>query len=385
VGIKVLMMGAYPLEPGVVRGGIESATSTLVPALAERDDVDCVTVLRFHNGDAATDYRREGPKVEVFYLRSQGRLRTISRSFLDVRKARRLAAQLNPDVVHGQEIGVYGDIAMRCSPNCAVTVHGITLADASADALDDSSLSGRLRDKLIRNLERRVLRRAKVVISISKYDADMLDVPIQGTRVSIPNATAPEFFALAPSGPTEPRLLFAGVFTPRKNPAGLVDAFARVRMTVPEARLSLIGPQPDANYAKLVRDRVTDLGLQDSVDIVDQVDNERLRHEIATARAVVLFSRQETLPTIIAQAMAAGKPVLASRVGGVPEMVGDCETGFLVESDDEATLADRMAKLLVDQDLSLRLGQRGHEVALERFTAAAVAEMTVEAYRKAMA
>jgi glycosyltransferase involved in cell wall biosynthesis len=385
VGIKVLMMGAYPLEAGVVRGGIESATSTLVPALAERDDIDSVTVLRFHNGDASTDYRREGPKVEVHYLRSQGRLRTISRSFLDLRKARRLVAQLNPDVVHGQEIGVYGDIAMRCSPNCAVTVHGITLTDTSADALDDSSFPGRLRDKLIRSLERRVLRCAKVVISISKYDAEVLDLPIQGTRVSIPNATAPEFFALAPSGPTEPRLLFAGVFTPRKNPVGLVNAFARVRMTVPEARLSLIGPQPDANYVKLVRDRVTDLGLEDSVDIVDQIGNERLRHEIAAARAVVLFSRQETLPTIIAQAMAAGKPVLASRVGGVQEMVDDGETGFLVESDDEATLADRMVKLLVDQELCLRLGQRGHEVALDRFTAAAVAEMTVEAYRKAMA
>jgi glycosyltransferase involved in cell wall biosynthesis len=385
MGIKVLMMGAYPLEPGVVRGGIESATSTLVPALAERDDVDSVTVLRFHNGDALTDYRREGPKVEVHYLRSQGRLRTLSRSFLDLRKARRLIAQLNPDVVHGQEIGLYGDIAQRCSPNCAVTVHGITFTDTSVDTLDNSTLQSRLRDRLIRNLEMRVLRRAKVVISISKYDAEVLDVPIQGTRVSIPNATAEEFFALAPSGPTEPRLLFAGVFTRRKNPLGLVNAFAQVRMAVPEARLALIGPQPDATYAKLVRDRVTALGLSDSVDIVDWVGNDRMRHEIAAARAVVLFSRQETSPTILAQAMAAGKPVVASRVGGVQEMVDDGETGFLVDSEDEAALADRMVKLLADQELCLRMGQRGHEVALDRFTAAAVAEMTVDAYRKAMA
>ncbi len=385
MGIKVLMMGAYPLEPGVVRGGIESATSTLVPALAERDDVDSVTVLRFHNGDALTDYRREGPKVEVHYLRSQGRLRTLSRSFLDLRKARRLIAQLNPDVVHGQEIGLYGDIAQRCSPNCAVTVHGITFTDTSVDTLDNSTLQSRLRDRLIRNLEMRVLRRAKVVISISKYDAEVLDVPIQGTRVSIPNATAEEFFALAPSGPTEPRLLFAGVFTRRKNPLGLVNAFAQVRMAVPEARLALIGPQPDATYAKLVRDRVTALGLSDSVDIVDWVGNDRMRDEIAAARAVVLFSRQETSPTILAQAMAAGKPVVASRVGGVQEMVDDGETGFLVDSEDEAALADRMVKLLADQELCLRMGQRGHEVALERFTAAAVAEMTVDAYRKAMA
>ena len=384
MGIKVLMMGPYPLEPGVVRGGIESATCTLVPALAARDDVDSVTVLRFHDGDASTDYRREGPKVHVHYVRSQRRLRTITRSFLDLRKARRLVAQLNPDVIHGQEIGIYGDIALRCSPNSVVTVHGITFTQADVNTLDDSGFRSRLRDRLTYKLERRVLRRAKVVISISKYDAEVLDLPIQGTRVSIPNATAAEFFALAPPVPTEPRLLFAGLFTPRKNPLGLVNAFAQVCMAVPEARLALIGPQPDAAYAKLVRDRVTALGLTESVEIVDLVGNERMRHEISAARAVVLFSRQETAPTIIAQAMAAGKPVIASRVGGVQEMVDDDETGFLVESEDEATLADRMVKLLADQALCLRLGQRGHEVALDRFTAAAVAETTVEAYRKAL-
>src|SRR4051794_1603885 len=113
VGMRVLMIGAYPVEPGVVRGGIEAVTSTLVPALAERDDIDQVTVLRFHNGEAAVEYRREGPKVDVYYMRGQDRLRTITGSFLDLRKARKLIAELKPDVVHGQEIGCFGDIAVR--------------------------------------------------------------------------------------------------------------------------------------------------------------------------------------------------------------------------------------------------------------------------------
>jgi glycosyltransferase involved in cell wall biosynthesis len=381
VGMKVLMIGAYPLEPGVVHGGIESVTSTLVPALAERDDIDSVTVLRFHYGDASTDYRREGPKVEVYYVRGQARLRTITGSFLDRRKARRLVAQLNPDVVHGQEIGLYGDIAVRCSPNCVVTVHGITYAENSPYA--ESNLWDRLRDKSIRSLERRVLRRAKVVISISKFDTEELDEPIQGTRVSIANPTATEFFALAPSGPTEPRLLFAGMVTPLKNPVGLVNAFAQARRAVPEARLAIIGPQPDPRYTQTVRDRVAALGLAESVDIIGLVDIERLRREIVAARAVVLFSRQENAPTIIAQAMAAGKPVVGTRVGGVPEMVDDGVTGFVVESEDEATLADRLRTLLDDQDLCLRMGRRAHEVARARFAPEEVARLTAEAYRTA--
>jgi glycosyltransferase involved in cell wall biosynthesis len=154
---------------------------------------------------------------------------------------------------------------------------------------------------------------------------------------------------------------------------------------VPQARLLIVGPESDVDYARRVHDRVNALGLDDSIDIVGPVGNERMRREIANARAVVLFSRQENAPTILAQAMAAGKPVVASRVGGVPEMVDDGETGFLVESDDEATLADRIVKLLVDQELCMRFGRRAHEVALHRYAPAAVADMTVEAYRKALA
>jgi len=382
VGLKVLMIGAYPLEPGIVHGGIESVTGTLVPALAERDDIDRVTVLRFHHGDASTDYRREGPKVEVYYVRGQDRLRTITRSFLDVRQARKLVRELKPDVVHGQEIGWNGDIATNCSANCVVTVHGMPHVEIRLFA--ERSFRHKLRTKPIDMLVRRVLRRAKVVISISKYDSEELAAVTRGARVSIANPTAAEFFSLAPSGPTTPRLLFAGVLTPRKNPLGLVNAFAEVRRAVPEARLRMIGTQSDPGYARTVRDRVATLGLGDSVEIVDLVDNERLRQEIAAARAVVLFSRQETAPTIIAQAMAAGKPVVATRVGGVAEMVSDGETGFVVESGDEAVLADRLVTLLDDQDLCLRMGRRANEVALGRFTPDAVARQTVEAYRTAL-
>ena len=375
------MIGPYPLEPGMVRGGVESATSVLVTALAAHDDIDNVAVLRFHTGEAPTDYRRVGPKVEVYYVRGQDRLRTITGSFLNVRQARKLVAELKPDIVHGQGIDC-GDIAVKCSPNSVVTVHGLPHVEIRRSARIE--FREKLRLKPIEALVRRVLRRTKVVISISNYDTQELGRLIKGTPVSIANPTGLEFFALAPARPSEPRLLFAGMLTPLKNVLGLLNAFAQVRRAVPEARLIMVGPHPDPDYAQTVQDRVTSLALGDSVDIVGFVDNDRLLHEIASARAVVLFSREETAPTIIAQAMAAGKPVVASRVGGVPEMVNDGESGFVVESEDETALAERMLTLLNDQDLCLRMGARGHELALCRFTPEAVARQTVQAYRTAL-
>jgi glycosyltransferase involved in cell wall biosynthesis len=383
MGLKVLMIAPYPLEPGMVRGGIASVTSVLVPALAAQDDIDSVTVLNFHSGEASTDYRRDGPKVEAYYMRGQDRLRVITGAFLNVRKARKLVAALKPDIVHGQALA--GHIAVKCSPNSVVTVHGLPHVEMRLSArrkLRDKP--DKLRVKLTEALFRRVLRRAKVVISISKYDTQELGRLIKGTRVSIANPTGSEFYDLAPSGPSEPRLLFAGALSPLKNVLGLLNAFAQVRQVVPDARLIVAGRPHHPDYAQTVQDRVTSLALGDSVDIVGFLDDDRMRHEIATARAVVTFSRQENTPTIIAQAMAAGKPVVATRVGGVPEMVNDGESGFVVESEDETALAERMLTLLNDQDLCLRMGARGHELALCRFNPEAVARQTVQAYRTAL-
>ena len=68
---------------------------------------------------------------------------------------------------------------------------------------------------------------------------------------------------------------------PLKNPLGLLNAFAEARRAVPEATLALIGPQPDAAYLQMIRDRVNALGLDDSVEITGLVDTARIRREIA--------------------------------------------------------------------------------------------------------
>ncbi|NNH70787.1 glycosyltransferase family 4 protein [Nocardia uniformis] len=378
MGLNVVMIATYPLEPGRIVGGIESVTSTLVPALAAREEIDTVTVLCFHTGATTVPNRREGSKVEIRYLRGQRRLGVASRSFLDVRRARRIIAELAPDVVHAHEIGLRGDIATQVSPNTVVTVHGLVHLETKLQAR--SSIKERVRYYLVAGMVRRVLRRAKVVISISDYDARALAGLVRGTHVSIPNPTATEFFALAPSAPTEQRLLFAGVLSPRKNPEGLLDAFALAVQEVPKARLIIVGPQPDPEYAHAIRERTTALGLDERVEFIGMVDNERLRAEIALARAVVLFSHEETAPTILAQAMAAGKPVVSSRVGGIAEMVIDRENGYLVEPDNAPALAERMVTLLENRELAVDLGNRGHVMALRKFEPDAVARRTVETY-----
>ena len=83
--------------------------------------------------------------------------------------------------------------------------------------------------------------------------------------------------------------------------------------------------------------------------------------------------------------MAAGVPVVTSDRCGMPYMVRDGETGFLVDPGNPGEIADRVAELLGSEELRRRLGQKGREIALERYHPDAVAARTAEVYRRAVA
>jgi glycosyltransferase involved in cell wall biosynthesis len=76
----------------------------------------------------------------------------------------------------------------------------------------------------------------------------------------------------------------------------------------------------------------------------------------------------DNLPTVIMEAMATGLPVVSTVIGGIPEMVIDNETGFLVPAGDARALADAIEKVVVDPSLARRLGEKGHKRACELFS-----------------
>lgn len=145
-----------------------------------------------------------------------------------------------------------------------------------------------------------------------------------------------------------------GRLSPQKAPTDLVEAFARVARAHPEACLLLVGDGPlrgevESLIARLgISDRVTLLGLRRDVPEL-----------IAAFDAFLLASLWEGLPRTILQAMAAGLPVVATRVDGVSDAVRDGETGYLVPPADSPALADRMERLISNPETSRALGQAG--------------------------
>ncbi|MGB9802180.1 MAG: glycosyltransferase [Desulfofundulus sp.] len=98
----------------------------------------------------------------------------------------------------------------------------------------------------------------------------------------------------------------------------------------------------------------------------------------------VLPSTTEGLPLTILEAMAAGKPVIASRVGGLPEVVVDGETGFLVPPGDPQALARALAQLLVNRQKAEEMGQKGKQRVMQHFTVQTMVRKIEEEYKAAL-
>ena len=120
-------------------------------------------------------------------------------------------------------------------------------------------------------------------------------------------------------------------------------------------------------------------GLSTMVADMDLVPS--LEPLYARTDVVVLPSRRDPLPRVVMEAMVRGIPVVASRVDGIPEMVADGETGFLVEPEDAAGFAAATARLLADPELRARMGAAGRERARQLFSRDAYVAAMLELYR----
>jgi glycosyltransferase involved in cell wall biosynthesis len=162
-----------------------------------------------------------------------------------------------------------------------------------------------------------------------------------------------------------PLVGIVAMLRPEKAHDVFLRAAARAAAHVPEARFLIIGdgptrPQLEALAAELgLQGKVLFLGARSDVpELVKAIDL-----AVLSSHPVV-----ETLSNAVLEYMAAGKPVLATRVGSVPEQVQDGVTGCLVDPGDWQALGDRIAELLLDADRARRMGQAGRALVEARYT-----------------
>jgi glycosyltransferase involved in cell wall biosynthesis len=372
--MKVILVSRLPRDTSAPRGGVESVTLALTRALCELDDLEVHvvaldpasrTLLRTQLG-RATVHRLPGSRVPQMLdvLGGPGRARL-----------HRYLLGLRPDIVHFHETYGYGGPSLGLP--VVFTIHGFDHANIPAER----RRAGWLRAPLWKAVEAWGLRRQRHVIAITPYVREHLDGRTTATIHDIENPLDPAYFEI-PRKTVPGRVLFAGWITPRKNPLALVNAIGLVRDDGVEAALHLAGEPSDAAYAETVRAAISRLGLADRVELLGRVSPERIRSELSAAAAFVLPSLQENAPMAISEALAAGVPVIASNLCGMPHMIVEGRTGYLVDPQDVRGIADRLVRLLKDDRLQREMGEAAHASALERFHPKAVAAKTRAVYEQ---
>jgi phosphatidylinositol alpha-mannosyltransferase len=312
--------------------------------------------------------RAVGRPVEVSYNQSTA---PIDPRPWSVRPVRRLLFAFRPDVVH-----VHEPFTPSTSMWVTLSSHAPVVATFHAGA--ERSLLFDLATPVLRRMARRIA----VRIAVSERAAAFAQARLGGVFRVVPNGLDVASFAAAEPADLDPgrKLLFVGRLDRRKGFPVAVEAFRLLADRRLGVRLIVAGDGKERAAADRlrppVRDRVTMLGT---------VPRDQLpRYHAACDLLVAPSLGGESFGYVLLEAMAAGLPVVASRIPGYDEVVRDGREGFLVPAGDPHAVADAATMVLDDPALARTMGDAGRTTAA-RYDWAAVAEQIEAAYQEALA
>ena len=222
---------------------------------------------------------------------------------------------------------------------------------------------------IVRHFLRFFLRNADRTIANSSFTRDkIVEVERRPVEVIPFGATLEERRAIEPKGPVK-TILFVGRLVERKGVAYLIRAMPRVLEKV-RAQLVIVG---EGYRREALEQLIAEERLDEAVKLTGKVSDEAKRGWYETCDVFVLPSivdskgDTEGLGMVLLEALGYRKPVVASRVGGIPDIVLDGEMGLLVPEKDPEALGEAIVSVLTDEHLAQRLGTRGHQYAKERF------------------
>jgi glycosyltransferase involved in cell wall biosynthesis len=285
--------------------------------------------------------------------------------------ARRISA-LEPDVLHGH--GAKGAALVRLVPRASAirvyTPHGGSLVYAP----------GTLAGGFYRALERLLSARTDLFLFESSYIAEQfrkkIGTPRALVRIVRNGVREAEFAPVAPR-PDATDLISVGELRSVKAFDVLIEALAALKRSGRRVSATIAGDGPDGAQLKELSAR---LGIADQVRFVG---HQPARDAFAMGRILVVPSRAESLPYIVLEAAAAGIPIVASRVGGIPEIFG-AQSHRLIPADSVTALADALATVLDDPEELRRIAQAVTARVRDEFSVSAMVDGGLAAYCEAL-
>lgn len=356
---KILMVGPGPGKPG----GILALTDALVPVLAQDVDLHYFpTVQRYANSEMG-----------------QLSLRNIWLALNQYGRFIRDLTRFRPDLVHihtSQGLGWLKDtfyVALSKLYGRRLILH--------VHAAEYDALVGR-KSRLWQAYTRFMLNRAEAVIAVSTEWKKALSRLVPAERI-YPFRPCLDVEAYSPiqfSADEPVNALFLGTIGARKGALDLIEAMQHIPKHTPLRLWLAGGGEKEGDLTKAGR-KIAELGLEDRCELIGIVQGQAKTDLLQQAHIFVLPSYNEGLPFAIIEAMAAGLAIVATPVGGIPEVVRDGQNGLLVTPGDTAALAASLVQLTADSALRQQMGQQNRHTACQELDVRPYARRLVALYK----
>ncbi len=373
--MKLAIVTSFPEDPNAPVGGVEAVSVNLVHALAQFDDLDIDVVTT--KQDSSRELTENFGKVKIHRLAWAGGSMLGNAIGPGRRQMQEYLQKLEPDIIHAHD--TYGLLVKGMSIPRVFTIHGFIYGDVKVSNTRFSSL----RWRIWKYFETSGWADQKHIISISPYVRERLQGIVKSKIYDIDNPVAKSFFDIKRNerGNT---IFCAAAIIPRKNIHTLVEAVSNLISSGHDIELRLAGTLSNEEYVEKIRTLISQKKLEKKVLLLGSVNSGQIKEELSKAGIFALVSLEENSPMGIEEAMAAGIPVVTSNRCGMPYMISDCESGYLVEPENTGDVTMRLRQLLENDKLRQSFGAKGKEIALARFHPEKVANLTREVYLEAI-
>lgn len=378
----------YPEHCIFTKRGQEHPASWIVNlarALAKRPDIELhLLTVKSH---LAADAHFFADGVHFHVLRgTRNTVQPLTLYEQDRRTLIRELQQIQPDIIEsfGTE-GPFSYAGVTSTYPCVIKIQGIITRNLREMGFHPTRYLW-WRYFITQFIERRTFRLCTDAIADNDFMADFVRKTNPDIRIHcLPNLIAPVFFQ-AKQDWTKPRdsILFIGSLKREKGIFDLVEAFSHVRASGVQANLRIIGTG-DADSTRTIQDMARQRGVEDTIQFLGHLNHQQIVSEMQQTAFLVHPAWVDFSPNSVYESMTAGLSVIGTKVGGLPYMIIEGETGYLTEPRNPFALATCIKSLLANNTAQQQMGTNAMHKMRTRFEESRIVESLISIYKNMIA
>ena len=375
----IILVPGLPVNLDNIRGGVHSAVANLLRGFATLDVQ--VRVIAFTREVKERIVSVYSPNIDIIYI-PEGPFPYHSMNYL-LRAPRMLRNEIKsfkPDIIHYEEGNTFMFTRLWGLNNTRylLTIHGMSF--------DEAKRKKKLKDKITWYFNGlvQVYMTPGNIIHLSNFSKNRLAENKILHNAIIPNAIVPAYFNVPLKTGTNNTLLYIGLIDNNKNLVFLLGALKKLADKGKIYTLEVLGDFSNELYKDLILNFIQENELSGLVHFHGWVPQSTVLNYLAKTDILVVSSKHESLPMVIAESMAAGKVVVASDVGGIPEMIQHSINGFLFNLSEPDQLVHILEELYNNHETITSISKKAKATAIERYQCENVARKTIEFYRQCL-